>query len=148
MLIETIDLPELVAIGLEVEAEWSVLAELVPAAWARLFARETGATAFLEVSTRQADGRYRELVGFLAAGTTEVPDGLVRRVIPPGRYLRLVHDGPLAGIADGFGSLERYAALHGLTATGLKLDFGYRPGLPPGRHELHLAIEPESLRLA
>ena len=40
------------------------------------------------------------------------------------------------------------AAVHELEATDFKLDFGYHPGLPPGRHELHVALAPERLRLA
>lgn len=73
---------------------------------------------------------------------------MTRLVIPPQRYLRLLHDGPLQGITSGFEKLYAHAAAHGLEATDFKLDFGYQPGLPPGRHELHAALAPERLRLA
>ena len=62
MLIETIDLPELIAIGIMVEAQWEDLPRAVPAAWEQLFAAETGATSFLEVSVGREAGVYRELV--------------------------------------------------------------------------------------
>lgn len=139
-MIETIELPELVAIGIPVDAHWDDLPVEVPKAWRRLFELDTGATSFLEVSFERELDFYHEFVGYLAAGKTDVPEGLVRIVIPPRRYLRTLHDGPLVDIAKGFESLYAYAALHGLHATNFKLDFGYQPGLPPGRHELHVAI--------
>lgn len=146
-MIDTIDLPEMVAIGVLVEAPWDELPSAIPAAWTRLFETDTGATSFLEVSISRENGIYRELVGYLAATRTEVPPGMVKITIPAQRYLRLLHDGPLAGIAAGFEQLYAHAAVAGLKATDYKLDFGYLPGLPPGRHELHVALEPEPLRI-
>lgn len=147
-MIETIELPELIAIGVLVKAHWNDLPKAIPAAWTRLFETDTGATSFLEVSLSREHGVYRELVGYLAAKTTEVPEGMTRIVIPAQRYLRIIHDGPLTEIAHGFEQLYAHAAVAGLKATDYKLDFGYAPGLPPGRHELHVALEPEPLRLA
>ena len=146
-MIETVELPEMVAVGVLVEAPWNELPKVVPAAWTRLFESDTGATSFLEVSISRQDGVYRELVGYLAAKKTEVPDGMVRIVIPAQRYLRIVHDGPLVDIAAGFEKLYAHAAVAALKATDYKLDFGYLPGLSAGRHELHVALEPEPLRL-
>lgn len=147
-MIETIELPELVIVGILVDAPWQELSTKVPAAWRALFAAETGATSFLEASLSIEGGNYREIVGYLAALKSEVPDGMTKVVIPAQRYLRLVHDGPLAGITQGFGQLLAHATAAGLTATDMKLDFGYLPGLPDGRHELHVALAPEPLRLA
>jgi predicted transcriptional regulator YdeE len=144
-MIETVELPEMIAIGVLVEAHWNELPRAIPTAWTRLFETDTGATSFLEVSISRDNGFYRELVGYLAAKKTEVPDGMTRLVIPAQRYLRIVHDGPLVDIADGFGKLYAHAAVAGLKATDYKLDFGYLPGLPAGRHELHVALEPEPL---
>lgn len=146
-MIQTVELPEMVAIGVLVEAHWNDLPKAVPAAWTRLFESDTGATSFLEVSISRDNGFYRELVGFLAAKKTEVPHGMTRIVIPAQRYLRILHDGPLAEITGGFEKLYAHAAVAGLKATDYKLDFGYAPGLPAGRHELHVALEPEPLRL-
>ncbi|WP_332687819.1 GyrI-like domain-containing protein [Devosia sp.] len=146
-MIETVELPEVHAIGVLVEAHWNDLPKAIPAAWTRLFETDTGASSFLEVSISRDNGIYRELVGYLAAKKTEVPDGMVRIVIPAQRYLRIIHDGPLVEIAAGFEKLYAHAAVAGLKATDYKLDFGYLPGLPAGRHELHVALEPEPLRL-
>lgn len=147
-MIDTVDLPEMTAIGVMVETSWDELPHAVPAAWTRLFETDTGATSFLEVSLPREAGVWRELVGYLAAKATEVPPGMTRITIPAQRYLRLIHDGPLVDIAAGFERLYAYAAVAGLVATDYKLDFGYLPGLPPGRHELHVALEPTPLRLA
>jgi predicted transcriptional regulator YdeE len=147
-MIETIELPELVIIGILIEAPWQELAAKVPEAWRALFAAETGATSFLAASLSVEDGVHREVVGYLAAGKTPVPEGMTKVIIPARRYLRLHHDGPLAGIAAGFGELLAHARASGLTATEMKLDFGYLPGLADRRHELHVALAPEPLRLA
>jgi predicted transcriptional regulator YdeE len=147
-MIETVELPELVIVGILVEAPWQDLPDKVPAAWRALFAAETGATSFLEASLSVEDGWYREVVGYLAARKSPVPEGMVKVVIPAQHYLRLVHDGALAGISSGFGRLLAHAKASDLKATDMKLDFGYLPGLPDGRHELHVALEAEPLRLA
>ena len=55
-MIETIDLPEMIAIGVLVEAPWNELPRAVPAAWTRLFETDTGATSFLEVSLSREGG--------------------------------------------------------------------------------------------
>lgn len=146
-MIETVHLPELVAIGLVVEGRWDELPVKVPAAWHRLFEMNTGATGFLQASLERHDGVYRELLGYLAARATECPAGLERHIIPAGAYLRLIHDGPLADIAEGYQALHRHAAAHGIRTTDFKLDFGYLPGLPAGRHELHVAIAPTPVLL-
>ena len=147
-MIETIEMPELVIIGILVEAPWQALSSEVPKAWQALFAAETGATGFLEASLSVEDGVHREIVGYLAATKSEVPAGMTKVIVPAQRYLRLVHDGPLADIAGGFGRLLAHAKAAKLQATDMKLDFGYLPGLPDGRHELHVALAPETPRLA
>ena len=147
-MIETVDLPEMTAIGVLVEAHWDDLPKAIPAAWTRLFETDTGATSFLEVSISRENGVYREFVGYLAAKKTELPPGMTRITIPAQRYLRIIHDGPLADIAKGFEQLYAHATVAGLKPTDYKLDFGYAPGLPPGRHELHVALEPTPLKLA
>ena len=141
MQVEQVNYPELVAIGFEVEAGRRDLPVAVPAAWRRLFERDTGATSFLALGLARKGDLCREMVGYLAASRTEVPEGMTRRVVPAGTYLRTVHDGPLSSIPAVFEALYAYAALKGLRAGDLRLDFGYLPGLPRGRHELHIAIE-------
>lgn len=139
-MIETVELPELVAIGLLVEGEQ--VADLVRPAWTRLFERDTGASAFLRADLLPENGKQRALIGFLAARKTDRPEGMTRIEIPAQRYLRLVHDGSLAGIPAALDRLRHHAKAHGLSATDFTLDFGYLPGLPDTRHELHLALAP------
>ena len=149
MNIEHIDRPAFSAIGLLVEAHWNELPRAVPAAWSELFARESELTpscgplgSHLEVSIARQDGFYRELVGVVVQPDARPPAGMVKLLVPANRYLRLVHDGPLAGIAAGFQMLYDQAAAEGLGVTDFKLDLGYRPGLPPGRHELLIGLAP------
>lgn len=146
-MIEIVELPELVCIGYEIEADPKDLPVLMPELWKRLFATDTGATSFLAVSSKPEEGRFRELVGFLAARSTERPDGMVKLVLPARRYLRLQHEGPLSGIASGFQRIHDHAAATGQKTGDLKLDFGYTPGLGDTRHELHIALEPQPLLL-
>lgn len=141
MLIETIDLPELVAIGLLVEGRPGALERDLPAAWGRLFEMNTGASAFLKLGLPPEGDRNRELVGFLAARQTEVPEGMTRIIVPAQRYLRTGHDGALTDIPASLERLHVQAAMRGLKTTGFMLDFGYLPGQPAGRHELHLSLD-------
>lgn len=142
-MIETVNYPELTAIGFMVEASREDLPAAISAAWERLFAADSGATSFAAVSLPEENGLQRELVGFLAAKATEIPPGMVRVDLDAGRYLRLIQDGPVSAIPDGFAQLHAHAADSGLKLSGIALDFGHRPGLPAGRHELHLALAPQ-----
>lgn len=146
-MIDTVTLPELVCIGLFVRGPWHELPKSVPSGWQRLFATAPDAENFLEVSRKQEDGTYVEFLGFLASWKTTVPDGLTQHAVPPQRYLRLVHEGPLACIADGFAALHARAASCGFALGELKLDFGYKRGLPDTPHELYVAIRQEPLAL-
>lgn len=139
-MIETVSYPELSVIGCMVEAGPDDPPAAIASAWERVFAAETGATSFAAVSLPEEDGKRRDLVGFLAARATEIPAGMVRVDLAAGRYLRTVHDGAVSGIAEGFARLRTHAAANGLALSGIGLDFGHRPGLPDGRHELHLAL--------
>jgi len=149
MNIEHINRSAFTAIGLLVEAHWNELPRAIPAAWNELFARQSELTPscgplgqYLEVSVQRQDGFYRELVGVIVQPDVRPPAGMVKLLIPANRYLRLVHDGPLAGITDGFQSLYDQAEAEGIEASDFKLDIGYRPGLPPGRHELLVGLAP------
>ncbi|WP_237154231.1 GyrI-like domain-containing protein [Oryzibacter oryziterrae] len=147
-MIETVALPELMVIGFVVEAPWTELPQAVPAAWRRLFAAPTGASNFLEASLSETGGVYRELVGYLAAAASDLPEGMERVVFPAGRYLRLRHEGPVTDIHLGFGRLLEHARAHGLAVEPLKLDFGYRSDGQDGAHELHVRLKDAVLRLA
>ena len=147
-MIETIKLPALTVVGILVEAHWNELPKAVPAAWTRLFdsglSPEAGGVrdGFVAVSISRDKGFYRELIGVVAGPDTVVPQRMMRLEIPANSYLSLIHDGPLAGIAQGFGSLYEHASNAGHATTDFKLDFGYQPGLPAGRHQLHIGLAP------
>jgi hypothetical protein len=147
-MIETVPVPELTVIGCMVEASRDDLPAAVAAAWERVFAADTGTAAFAAVSLPEENGLQRRLVGFMAAKASKIPDGMVRVDLDAGRYLRTVQDGPPVEIADGFARLHAHAEANGLKLSGIALDFGYRPGLPDGRHELHLALAPQLPALA
>ena len=100
-MIETIEMPELVIIGILVEAPWQALSSEVPKAWQALFAAETGATGFLEASLSVEDGVHREIVGYLAATKSEVPAGMTKVIVPAQRYLSDVIP-PAADGSDDF----------------------------------------------
>lgn len=147
-MIETVTFPELTVIGCMVEAHRDDLPAAVAAAWERVFAADTGTAAFAAVSLPEENGLQRRLVGFMAAKASEIPAGMVRVDLDAGRYLRTAQDGSAAEIADGFARLHAHAEANGLKLSGVALDFGYRPGLPDGRHELHLALAPQLPALA
>lgn len=142
-MIETVTFPELTVIGCMVEAGRDELPAAVTVAWERVFAADTGTTAFAAVSLPEENGLQRRLVGFMAAKASEIPAGMVRVDLDAGRYLRTVQDGSAAEIVDGFARLHAHAEENGLKLSGIALDFGYRPGLSDGRHELHLALAPQ-----
>jgi len=146
-MIETVSFPELTVIGCMVETG-DDLSAAVAAAWERVFAAGIETAAFAAVTLPEEKGLLRRLVGFMAAKASEIPDGMVRIDLDAGRYLRTAQDGPQAALADGFARLHAHAQANGLALSGIALDFGYRPGQPDGRHELHLALAPQLPALA
>ena len=149
MNIETVTRPQMTVVGILVEDHWTELPLVVPAAWREVFDRQGELNPacgplgdHLEVSVSREDGHHRELVGVIASRDARPPEGMVKLDIPANTYLSAVHEGPLASIAEGFAALYDHAAIQGLEATDFKLDIGYSPGLPPGRHELFVALQP------
>lgn len=146
--IETVALPELLLIGCEVSGPRDLRRNAVPQAWRRLLLAGSGATSFLAVSLPHQKGTFHEIVGYLAARESDVPEGLTRHVLPACDYLRIAHATPLGEIPLSFAKLEAHALAHGLKTADLKLDTGYRAGLPEGPHELYLALAAPTLALA
>ena len=145
--IQTIDLPELICIGIAVVASPAEFPQAVAEAFETLYSTETDATAFLKISQAAPGDQIGALVGYLAARKTKIPDGLERVSIPAGQYLRLLHRGPLSEIDSSFRTLHEHAAAMGAETTGMTLDFGYLPGLADTPHELNLQLAPKPLLL-
>lgn len=150
--IETVKRGPMRYVGYRVTAHWRDLGKAVPEGWASLFARRaeieaaaTGLGDYAEISLGAENGVYTELVCVAVETLTHVPEGLVDIEVPENTWLKRVHDGPLAGIAEGFGAILECAQAKGLSASELKLDTGYQPGLPAGRHELFIALEPAAM---
>lgn len=149
MSVEPIRLGEMHVIGILVEAHWRDLGRVIPEAWATFFSRRPELDPAcgplgenLEVSLSRENDLYRELVGCVVGKDARAPAGMTKVTIPANRYLKCEHNGPLPGIADGFKTVLDHAMAQGVSATDVKLDIGYSPGLQPGRHQLHVGIEP------
>jgi len=140
MAITLVDFPAQTIVGLPVDARFEQLSQFVPRAWRQLFAAVEGEVQFVEVSLPPREGQFREIVGFLADGSTPLPPGTVQLALPAGRFLTQTHVGPLEGIAEAFGELYAHAEANGLAANDLKLDFGYDPALSAPPHQLFLGI--------
>ncbi|MGY5884281.1 GyrI-like domain-containing protein [Modestobacter lacusdianchii] len=141
---ELTDLPAQRVVGVQVEAPFDELRHRVPMAWQALLGRAAelpgpGGTGYVEASQHLGGGRYRETVGVLTGADTPVPAGMAAVVLPAGRWARLVHDGPLAQIADGFGRLHDWCTAQGLPSGDLKLDTGYTAD-GSGPHLLHVDV--------
>ncbi|MCD7058752.1 GyrI-like domain-containing protein [Pelagibacterium xiamenense] len=152
MNVETVKRGPMRFLGIVVTAHWQDLGTAVPAGWKALFARHgdieavaTGLGDYAEISLGEDGGVYTELLCLQVQSLARIPEGMVDIRLPENTWLKTVHDGPLAGIADGFGAILDHAQATGVTASQLKLDTGYAPGLPAGRHELLIALEPAAM---
>jgi predicted transcriptional regulator YdeE len=140
------DRQSLTVTGFLAIAPWEDLPIVVPAAWRKLFSRvgEIGGTAaspeYVEISFERERGIFRELVGVVTPAGTPIPEGMQQVLVPAGRYLHVVHQGELTGIADSFQALYDHAAAAGIDVTDFKLDFGYDPLFSPGQHDLFVGL--------
>lgn len=139
-MIAAIELEPFDIIGVPVEAHWDDLPRAVPAAWGELFRSLPETLRFVEVSLDRRDAVYREIVGYVAEAGDVVPPGMIRYRVEGGAFLHAVHEGELHQIAERFAAIYAHAEVCGIKATDFKLDFGYTPGLPAGRHELYVRL--------
>jgi len=136
--VEIVELPTHVVVGELVAAPFDRLHVEVPAAWQRFAASGAGGGARLAEASFTTDAGYLEVVGALRdPDAVQVPPGHIPVLVPAGRYARLVHEGPLAGIADGFARIYAWADAHDVALGRRKLDIGYEA---EGAHELYIDI--------
>lgn len=139
-----VTLPTQLVVGELVAAPFDRLHMEVPAAWQRFVTSGAGeGRRRAEASFTTREG-YVEVVGALWEATelselsaAHVPPGQVPVVVPTGDYARLVHDGPVTEIADGFARIFAWAEEHGVQLGGRKLDIGYER---EGAHELYIDV--------
>ncbi len=140
-MVEIIQMPSRLVIGVPVLAAFDRLSTLVPEAWAVAFsAFADDGRPFAEASTR-LDGRYHEVVGVLADVEEQV-DGFVHALVPGGSYGYLLHRGPQSQIAASFGEIEASLLASGHRPGATKLDIGYRADGTDDAHELFVSVAP------
>lgn len=138
-MIEIVQQPAHVVIGVPVLAPFDRLSALVPEAWTTAFERLQGeGRVFAEASVRIGD-EYHEVVGVLAR-TDERIDGLVHALVPGGDYGHVRYEGPAAGIAAAFGEIEAWLHSTGRRPGAAKLDIGYTPDGTDTVHDLFVSL--------
>jgi predicted transcriptional regulator YdeE len=147
--IDEVEHPGLVAVGVRVDGTWETLPRDVPAAWRTVFARRAEIAdaagelrGFAGISISVVDGWFEEFVGAVVDDCHTPPSGMVVLDVPPNRYLRCIHRGPLREAYVSFGRLGESGRARGLEMTEVKLDFGYDEGLTHRPHELFRAVGP------
>lgn len=136
--VELVDAPALYVVGELVAAPFDRLHVEVPRAWERLAANGVVEGRRLAEASFTTEAGYVEVVGVLGEQPPEtVPAGQVPVVMPAGRYARLVHEGPVTAIADGFARIYAWAEENGIRLGARKLDIGYERA---GAHELRIDV--------
>lgn len=143
---DIVERPATVVAGIPVVAPFDQLGTAVPQAWRELFARRDSLPApsdgaYAEASFGLADGRYHETVGVVLEDHDLRVIGAWSAVyLPAGPFVHHRHDGPVTGIADGFGAIYGWAAGRGLTLGAIKLDVGYTLDGSPRAHDLYVDV--------
>ncbi len=142
--VELVRRPALVVAGEPAVGAFGELGELVPAAWRRLLARSDlpapAGGRYAEASAGLGGGRYLEVVGVLLEAAADVPDECALALLPAGRWARLLFEGPVSRIGDGFGEVLAWGERNGLALGGRKLDVGYAADGREGPHELSVQV--------
>ncbi|RWZ52499.1 AraC family transcriptional regulator [Labedella phragmitis] len=138
-MIDIVQMPPRIVIGVPVLAPFDHLSSLVPEAWATAFSSlPDDDRDFAEASVRVGD-RYHEVVGILADDGARI-DGFVHALVPGGPYGHLRHEGTRAGIAAAFGEIEAWLRSSGRPPGAAKLDIGYRRDGSDTVHDLFVSL--------
>lgn len=138
-----------VVVGHPVTAPFGDLATLVPAAWARVFARQQELPAprdgvYAEASRHLGGGRYREVAGVLLDRPPAAGGDWAVAEVAAGEYAHHRHEGPVQGIGTSFGLLIDWVRANGREAGDVKLDVGYTAAGDELHHDLYLSLLPRA----
>ena len=144
----TITLPRMLLVGLEVEASWQDLWVKMPKAWSILphkidsIPHRMG-DVMIDVSLGVERDIYHQFIGCEVRDASDIPDALNCILIPEQPYLHHRHEGALRDIANGFGALYDHARAEDIEVTEFKIDVGYRTDRTETPHDLYVGMEPE-----
>ena len=132
-------------VGMQVTAAWDDLAAEMPLAWRTFIGLYDTISArasdtFTDVSLRQENETYTQLVAVEVDQIIDVPDGMVGIELPRQTYIHHRHTGPVDAIAATFGEMIDWAAQEGHTVSALKIDAGYTPGGTETGHDLYIGL--------
>lgn len=130
--------------GVVVEGHFSELGQRVPAAWQRLAASGSSRdVSYVEFSRELGEGRCLEVLGlFEGTGTLDSTLPVETVQVPGGTWITITHEGPASRIYESFAQMQQWAAAHGYTDTGEKIDTGYRLDDTTGPHVLGIRVLP------
>lgn len=139
------EFPEKALSGMVVEGYFSELGQLVPEAWQRLAeSRSPRNLPYVAFSQELPNERCLEVLGlYKESGTLDSALQLETVQVPAGTWVVTTHDGPASTIYETFGRMQQWAATHGYTDTGEKIDSGYRLDGSTNLHTLSIRILPQ-----
>ncbi len=133
--------------GFPVRAKWQELWVEMPETWQEFIARHAEIEhqvrgVFVDVSLDKIGNEYLQLVGTQVSQVAHIPAQMKAVEIPPQRYIRYRHVGPVSGIAESFGRMYEWARKHGHDVGEFKLDFGYTAEGGESEHDLYVGLLP------
>ena len=136
-------------VGMPITAPWDDLWVEMPKAWKRFFDRHAEITdvvgdGYMDVSLRQDDDQYLQLVGAEVAEVGFVPQNMQAIEIPAQSYIHYRHNGAVSDIAGSFGRMYDWAERRGERAGTFKIDVGYSAGGDERDHDLFVGLLPET----
>ena len=133
-------------VGMVVEADWEGLWDKMPLAWKQFLARHEEIEQriddrFMDISLREEDGMYKQLIGAEVAALEDVPEGMVGMEIPRQRYLYHRHLGWVEEITYTFERMYDWAKENRVRAGSFKIDTGYTLEGGEQEHDLYIRVE-------
>lgn len=133
-------------IGIEVVSDWKGLHQEMPIKW-KLFKERVHEIKgrhndkMMDMSLECDGERYKQLIGVEVDDTTDIPPGMVKRMIPAQTYIHHRHTGTLKDISQTFGQMYQWAKENGYEAGDFKIDDGYSSHGDDEGHDLYIQIK-------